>query len=238
MTIFNCPQCGASLSVTPNGSGFWSTGRSFDFQPLGGSSPEQTFSSFTRTTPTDRAPTPASDVFVPLAQAAITGAVCGLAAALGAYVWHWQAVVPVSVGGGAMVLSWFWLLADHRSLLRVTETMIGAPQPEQAAPETQTTVRLEVTEHNGQNSDTMRFVDLPCSEGIFRHIAQGVLAGHPFSEREWAGSGKPISGPKFRKLQSALLTAGYIRWASQDHRQGVALTRKGEQLFRQVSEEK
>jgi len=213
----------------------WSPLTSFNLAP-GAAAHVGAFQSWTRVTPA-RAPTPSGDVLVPLAQSLITGAVVCLATGAVAYMQRWSVYVPLGIGAATFTASWLWLLADHRSLLRVTETVQGGnDRPPITDNQPAPAMRLEVVEHHAPNSDTMRFLDLPCDDEVFRPIARGVRAGHPFSEREWAGPSRPLSGPKFRTLQDKLLAAGYMRWNSQaDHRQGVALTRKGAELFRQAT---
>lgn len=231
MTGFTCPSCGAHLTVSSSIAGGWKDGGTFEFPS--GSAPADNFESWTRVTPT-RAPTPAGDVVVPFLQSAITGGVVAALAGAGVAAWGWPLWAPVGAGTISLALSWGWLLLDHRSLLRITETIIGR-DIDGDGQVGQQTLRVEMVEHRGPNSDRLQSTDLPCSADTMSIIAAGVLAGRPFSEKEWAGKGRPISGPKFRELQDVLLVGGYVRWNNaKDHRQGVAMTRKGEQLLREA----
>jgi hypothetical protein len=193
-----------------------------------------TIEEWVKTTPT-RTPTPSGDVLVPFAQAGITALVSSMVVAGGSIIWHWPWYISVASFAIVFAGSWLYLLADHRSLLRTVETITN--QPAKPAPTQQhDVVHMDITEHNGPNSDTMRFMDLPVDQATLAHIAQGVLAGHKFSERQWAGRGRPMSGPKFRELQDKLLGAGYVRYVHpRDTRQGVELTNKGRALFTSLS---
>lgn len=244
MQAFNCPHCGGSIHVTkasPQSTlANWSEAITFNAAAPGGVAND--FSEWTRTIPT-RAPTASGDVVVPLAQAAITGFVFGLTSGAIAYVQAWPAWVPVAVGSGVFALAWMWLLADHRSLLRVTETIIGRDldgDGQVGQPAASETVRVEVVEHHNEagdtsNVDSMRFFELPATRSALRHFAREALNGVELSERAMAGKGRPISGPRFRNLRDSLIEAGYLRWASEsDHRQGAAVTRKGAEFFQAV----
>jgi len=62
-------------------------------------------------------------------------------------------------------------------------------------------------------------------------LAQGLLDGIPFTEREWTGRGRPFSsgqGGSFRKLRSDWLKQGLLDVVSdKDNRQGFDLTESG-----------
>lgn len=237
-----CPHCGMPISsrhgaVRRTGA---VRGNLFAFSPDALSADVvdtmPAFTTLTRTIPA-RTQTPAGDVIVPLCQSAVTGIVAGAIATMGAYYNFVPTWAPQLGLIGGFAASWLWLLADNRSLLRVTETITGQEQAPLVQQTQQTqTLRLEITEKRGVNNSSMKFVDLPCDMQQLQTIARGVLANKPFSERVWSGHGKTLSSPKFRALQDKLIELGYLRWASvADRRQGVALTHKGEQMMRAIT---
>ena len=67
-------------------------------------------------------------------------------------------------------------------------------------------------------------MELDVSAEQLRTLAQGLLNGLPFTERQWTGPGKPFSsGPEgsFRPLRSAWLKQGILEVVSdKDNRQG------------------
>ena len=73
-----------------------------------------------------------------------------------------------------------------------------------------------------------RNIDSVISKEQMTVLARGLLNGIPFSERNWAGSGKPLSSTEFRTLRSGWLKHGLLEVASdKDNRQGFYLTDQG-----------
>lgn len=195
----------------------------------------ETFREAIRTTP-HRAATRESDVAVPLQQAAITAAVITLPAAVLTSASGWPVSVPLVICAGSFTLAWFWLLRDSRSLLRVTERIINRDIDgdgriaDESAESRPTRVQLEVTEQR-ESGLTMRFLDMPLDAAQLRTFARAILAGKPFSERAWAGDGKPFSQNDFATLREKLIDVGYARWRGGERRMGAELTAKGRAMF-------
>jgi|SRR3990167_1303872 len=235
---FRCPACGAGLSVSPLSGEPWAPA-GFDahtLRPLhsGDGVSAEAWREATRTTP-HRAASRESEVIVPLQQAAITAGVVTLPVAALTAAAGWPVAVPVIVGTISFTASWFYLLRDSRSLLRVVERVTNrdingdgriGDEPEPAP----RSVRLEVTEHR-EGGATMRFLDMPLDEARLREFARGILAGKSFSERAWAGDGKPFSQNDFAALRDKLIETGYARWKGGERRMGAELTAKGRAMF-------
>lgn len=193
----------------------------------------ESFHESTRTTP-HRAATRESDVAVPLQQAAITAGVITLPAVVLTVASGWPIHVPLVVGAASFTMSWFWLLRDSRSLLRITERIVNrdidgdgriGDEPAESKP-----VRVEVREQR-EGGMTMRFLDMPIDEAQLQTFARGLLSGQPFSERAWAGDGKPFSQNDFAALRDKLIETGYARWKGGERRMGAELTAKGRAMF-------
>jgi hypothetical protein len=85
-------------------------------------------------------------VVVPFAQAVITGLVGGLAVIPVVMITGWPWLVSPCVFCFTFAIAWMWLLADHRSLLRVVESVQTEPEPQKPT-ETETIRLLPVTGH-------------------------------------------------------------------------------------------
>lgn len=142
----------------------------------------------------------------------------------------------ISIGAvGLIVLGWMVIVAmwqaraDYiHALARLAQALNDAPRPTGTTNVTVT----EPTDNSGPFTTTKLF-SLPATESQLRTLASGLLDGISFSERNWAGKGKPFSSPKFRQLQDDLLKRGMIEPVSvSDPRQGYKLTRGGEALMR------
>jgi hypothetical protein len=224
--------------VSPTGKSTWPPAgfdmRSMRAYRLGDGAAAAEVQEATRTTP-HRPATREADVVVPFEQAAITAGVITLPIAALTAASGWPVYVPVVAGAGAFTLAWFWLLRDSRSLLRITERIVNrdidgdgrigdGPEP---APRS---VRLEMIERR-EGGATMRFLDMPLDEVRLREFARGILAGKSFSERAWAGDGKPFSQNDFAALRDKLIETGYARWKGGERRMGAELTAKGRAMF-------
>ena len=126
MSDFTCPSCGAPLTVSAAGttsSPEWKTSHMQTFA-LGDGAQIGAFKEMTRTMPT-RNPTREGDVIVPLAQASITALCVGILSGIITLWQRWSWPIPFVAFSVVLAISWWWLLLDHRSLLRVTERVIG-----------------------------------------------------------------------------------------------------------------
>ncbi|HKZ82130.1 MAG TPA: hypothetical protein VJ793_00555 [Anaerolineae bacterium] len=235
---FRCPHCGGQLNVSPMGEA-WSRAdfdtRTFGALHSGDGAAAEAWREAIRTTPHSKA-TRESEVIVPLEQAAITAGVITLPVAVVTALAGWPVYVPVIVGAVSFTASWFWLLRDSRGLLRVTERLISRDLNgdgmvgDQPMPSKPSSVRVEVTERR-DGGTTMRFLDMPIDEAQLQAFAKGILAGKSFSERTWAGDGKPFSQNDFAALRDKLIETGYARWRGGERRMGAELTAKGRAMF-------
>lgn len=175
-------------------------------------------------------------LLLPLAQASIIAAMSMVGTAVTLYLFDAvDYVKPVLVMG---VLTWIltflylmrrWL--NLTSLEKITGLDInGDGQIGKAKKAVEPLViRLDEVGANGHYRSRMMTFDI--SQDQLRTLAQGLLNGLPFTERQWTGPGKPFSsGPEgsFRPLRSAWLKEGILQVVSdKDNRQGFDFTDEG-----------
>lgn len=178
--------------------------------------------------------TGAAAVLLPIAQAITTGALCGAAAAIYAWLlksptaWRWG----IGVAVGVAVLVWIAMLARWLDLTRPLERIvnrdingdgfIGQP-PRQV-------VRVEVKSEDGKR---VQYADLPTSQEKMADFARGVLGGTPISERHWSGAGALFSQNEFREIRDLFIARGFMRWANPEYpQQGTELTPAGRSILK------
>lgn len=94
-----------------------------------------------------------------------------------------------------------------------------------------THIKLNTSEDEG--SYQLKYIKLPVPEYKLSTLAQGLINGQPFSERQWTGLGKPFSSQEFRDLRNEMSKRGLINPVSfKDPRQGYALTAAGRAIMR------
>jgi hypothetical protein len=188
-------------------------------------------------------------VTVPTLQATITGVLSGAVGACVAILAKspqpW--IVGLAVGSASWALSWLFLLREHRELLWDVERIIGAdldgdqsigePEQEQTPPiEIRPVTRVEWVERPTPTATSLKNLEIPIEPNKVSTLAHGMVNGRPFSEAEWAGKGRLLSGPKFRELQDWLLSHGYVSWRNdENHRLGVELSGRGRRLFEHLA---
>ena len=172
-------------------------------------------------------------VIVPLMQSAVTGLIVLVVSIVLAYKFNardlitWPLVIGVVTFGGMwFVLTRRWMnLTDIERMTGIDinrDGQIGTSK-QATAP---TVIRFERVEAGRYTSRDIR---LSASDKVLNQLADGFTHGRPFTEREWAGAGKPFSSEGFRTLRSEMLKAGLIEQKSEhDPRQGFQLTEDGE----------
>lgn len=144
--------------------------------------------------------------------------------------WGWA----VAVGVVTLILMW-WRLLNHwfkltahlEQLTGLDLNMNGRVDEPEDEPEPQT-VKVQLSRVSESGSWSGEYFDLPGSLEDLKALAQGLLDGRPFTEREWTGRGKPYASEAFRSLRRELLRRGLIELAStKDARQGYVLTDEG-----------
>ena len=184
-------------------------------------------------------------VWVPLVQAVWTAVIVMVAVALlmlSFDVRKWQ---PWTIGSGVIALVWMWRKSmNHWFKLTDIERMtgilngdgkIGEGVPEQ--PVVTQTIKVTLNRISQDGHFSGEYFDLPCSPGQLKELADGLLNGAPFTEREWAGAGRPFSSDAFRGLRKEFLRRGLIELASEkDARQGYVLTDDGSQFMADILE--
>lgn len=179
---------------------------------------------------------------LPLVQAVITAVMVGLGTMTLLLLFDAVDVVKPTlvVAAIACVLSWLylqrrWLTLTSLELLTGldlnNDKQIG--EPVKASP----VVRIQIDQltNNGHIQQTKMF-DLPISEEKLRVLANGLLNGVPFSEREWTTVRRLLSSQGFRDLRSQMLRRGLLEVKSdKDHRVGFHLTEHGWAVMRQFN---
>ena len=234
-TQMTCPSCGTSLTVSATGvtsnplGPAWKTVNMRTFA-LGDGAQIGAFKEMTRTMPT-RPATREGDVIVPLAQAAITAIIIGILAGIITLWRRWAWPIPFIAFSITFAMSWWWLLLDHRSLLRVTERVIGrdvdgdgfvgAPSP---APVQETAIAYTEPTPGGlhMERDTLKI-----SQAELAFIGrQVIINGQPFSKA--IADGQNITENRFREVQAIMREKGFARYKNPTApKQGTELTRKG-----------
>lgn len=184
--------------------------------------------------------TTGAGVGLPLAQAAITGLLFGLAvwiyAALlkVAEAWRWGAGFAV----GVAVLTWLILLVRWSDLTRPIEKLThldinrdGLIGDLPVRP----VVRVEVRSNEGKRA---QFADIPTTHPKMIAFAKGVINGTPISESNWTGKGKTFSIDEFRAVRDVFLSRGWMRWKNNEfHDQGLELAPFGREVMRTFANE-
>ena len=173
---------------------------------------------------------------LPLVQAVITAVMAGIGTLTVLLLFDamdvWKPALVVSAI--TCVLTWLYLQRRWLTLTSLekltgldlnNDKQIGEPVK---APQV---VRIQVDRLEHGHIRQMILGDLPVSKENLRILANGLLMGRPFSEREWTGTGKPFSSGAdgtFRPLRSAMLKHELLEMRSgKDNRVGFDLTDSG-----------
>lgn len=180
-----------------------------------------------------REPTVASDVAVPALQAVFSAFLVAVIVGLAWVIWDFpEPKVAMFISGGlTLILWWFLGLALSRSTMWTVERIIGDDEePEPLTP----SLRVEIAEDDNH----WRVGRMPIPDGIDL-VARGVLRGRPLSEKEWTGSGKPLSQRQFRAIRDEMMECGLARWKNPgEPRQGAELTPAGRAVMRKLAQGK
>jgi hypothetical protein len=194
-----------------------------------------------------RAASVASDVTVPAAQSAISGAIVGVIAGSGAALcgagWHslWWGAGAGALGVG---LAWLVILREHRAALWEVERIIGRDLDRdghvgQPVPTKRQPVQVEVVErdHRGRLK-RMQWLKLPptVTDDHLQAIAHAVLIdGQDFSRRKLQDA---MSVEAYGLLADAMLKGGLLRYKGKTQNAGVELTSSGRAFLRQFLEDR
>lgn len=139
--------------------------------------------------------------------------------------------------GGMLGLGGWWMFSLRR-WTRLTDGGMdgGKPRPDEYDGEdagTPRVVRIQIDKVTAEGGyQQYKMYDLPATEEQMGRLAEGLERGLPFTEREWAGAGRPFSSAEFRELRGELIKRELIRLRSEkDPRQGFELTEEGRQVF-------
>lgn len=177
----------------------------------------------------------ASDVAVPLLQAAVTGCMAGLALVIIANLAELDIDLFYLWGGASLgvgFIAWLVLLGQTRRLLWAIERLVGLDLDGDQVSGPPTKIQVEVTQGKQQ-----MYLELPGSPQALATLARGVLGGRSFAEDSWSGRGQPFSRGEFRELRDALIERRLATWRNPDApTQGVVLTAAGRAVFRRLAE--
>ncbi len=184
--------------------------------------------------------------WVPLAQALITGAMVTVALIFFTIAWNVRNWFTWSLGIGLVtaLVVWMYSMRHWFNLTKLElltgldlnrDGAIGEAKPAPYSEPQTVKVTLNRISQDGHFSGEM--FDMPGSMEQLKKLADGLLNGLPFTEREWAGAGKPYSSATFRDLRKELMRRELIELASEkDSRQGYVLTDDGSQFMANILE--
>jgi hypothetical protein len=100
-------------------------------------------------------------------------------------------------------------------------------------PASRHSVLVDVSQKNAGGFDRIDTARLPFSEDNITALAVGLLAGRPFTEREWTGAGRPLSVGQFREARTEMQKRGLIEQVNpKAPQQGYKLTYAGGAVMR------
>lgn len=152
----------------------------------------------------------------------------------------WRLFGMACFGAGAITAIWIGIAGVLEARINYL-TMVNASAdqgmgtmyraPTDAKEMSVTNIKLNTSEDEG--SYQLKYIKLPVPEHKLSALAQGLINGMPFSERQWTGLGKPFSSSEFRDLRNEMSKRGLINPVSfKDPRQGYALTAAGRAIMR------
>lgn len=134
-------------------------------------------------------------------------------------------------------LTFIFLMRNWLALIIEKTFNIDIPGMGEEEPKEPHVTRIQIDELTSQGHIRQaKMINLPISESKLQTLAAGLMSGRPFSEREWAGSGKLMSSSEFRELRQEMIRRGLLEQAnSKDPRQGYRLTVHGEAVMKTYS---
>jgi len=173
---------------------------------------------------------------LPFFQALITGGLIGL---ISLVIVVWQRVqdgIIYALLAGLIVTALTWLILQrHWFSLTTLESYTGIDlngdgnieQPTQEKNQVHT-IRVDLRTVTQDGHYQVNRADLPITQAQMITLAQGLIAGKPLTEREWAGAGKPFSCDQVRELKKLFRAHGILELVNpQAPQQGDRLTKAG-----------
>jgi hypothetical protein len=229
-----CPECGASFELSEplyrsaRASSSWET---VERRQAALGAADLAHAEYHRQEPR-RPSTVESDYLVPVLQAMASAVAGALLASAAAWLWGWPWQSVPAAGAVTFALAWLLLLRGSLARLMVQEHVIPtAPQEERP----QAVTRIAVTLPGSRYQE--RKLGIPADRLVT--LAKAVTtAGRPFSLRELAGRGRPLSGrAEFEELRDKLLELDWLQWRDPGNRQqGLDLTRPGRAALEAIAE--
>ena len=185
-----------------------------------------------------RTPTLESDVLVPLAQAAITGALLAVLIFPIAYyfsTWQTAAGLAFIVFMLCVLAVWATVISGYYRLLSTTEEILKeAPAP----PPVVNQVEIAAADNAPPFNSLLRF-NLP--QGVtdidFKMFLKAIADNEPITFENWTGSGKIFSKKNFTAIKANLIRAGYITQRNANApAQGCDITETGRENIKRYIE--
>ena len=178
--------------------------------------------------------TQTAGVVLPLLQAMITSGLLAFSVLILWFVFGWSGgwKAALAVFGVMPFVSWLYLqrrwlvLTAERAIQRDIngDGVLGEPNSKLES----RVVKVQVNHVKEGGHLQVDLINLPCTDSQLRALAEGLLAGVPFTEGAWTGIGKPFSQSEFRALRIVMLQRGLLTMRSEkDQRQGFELTEEG-----------
>jgi len=186
-----------------------------------------------------------SDVLVPLAQAAVTGALLAALLTVAACTLFNIDIKPIIIWAGLALLittgAWLLLLVDHRRLLWAIETMTGIDLDQDGAVGNAEKRRLEVELKLSERSTVI--VDsewLEIDDAQLSAFALGLMGGRKLTEAAWGKdrAAFPEGINQFRAFRERIEGAGLIRRINPDVASSpYEVTPAGRAVFGRIAED-
>jgi hypothetical protein len=183
---------------------------------------------------------------LPLIQSTITGFLLGLAAFFVALklraedAWFYGLITWLVV----QVITWL-ILQWHWFSLTKLEKLTGfdlngdgvlGDQSRDIPQAVAKTVQVNVRETTNDGHLRVTVARFPIDEARLAQLAQGLLAGTPFAERFWTGSGKLLALSEFREMRTEMLKRGMLEQVNpKTPARGYRLSRAGRAAMRELA---
>lgn len=190
--------------------------------------------------------------WLPLAQATIIAVVVAIGAWVIAF-FVFDAIDPHKPAILLFAVTWvYYMLKLQRHWLSLTaveqiiqrdlngDGVIGAETEQPAAQITprRVVIQLDTVKEDGhyEVGDTSAWINLPCDDEQLYTLAQGLMNGLPFSEKQWTGKGKPFASNEFRALRAEMQKQNLVEYVNdKDPRQGIRLTDAGRAVMEEYA---
>jgi hypothetical protein len=173
-----------------------------------------------------------SAVWIPAAQAIITGGLLGIAAGTLANLAEWGDPLTWSLAAWVIGTLGAWLIYRSEWLQRIRPHPLPAPAPQEV-----TTTRIELVTKDPAGAYLIGvWAEFDISPERIRRAARRVLAGAGFSHAGVAGAHRPLTRAEFETLRDEFIRRGLAAWTNPEaHSRGVQLTAAGRAVIKRLA---